>query len=268
MKCAVLGSPIAHSRSPQLHMAGYAFLGIDWTYERHEVLGGSLATFLATLDNSWAGLSLTMPLKEEGLRLANRSTLLAEQVGGANTLVREDGDWFAHNTDVSGFQEILAGVEDFTTVSILGGGATARAALAALSDGESRVNVFLRSNHRIKSINQSFKGDRTRLTIRDWEDRAHALSDQLLISTTPAGASDDVANAVNERLDPVTHTFIDALYGSWPTPLASALAVKKCEIISGKTLLVYQAVDQLRLMTGIDFEHGAMVEVLLAAVEK
>ena len=77
MKCAVLGSPIAHSKSPQLHLAGYAFLGLDWSYERIELAKTSLSAFVSKLDKTWAGLSLTMPLKEEALDLADDVDVLA-----------------------------------------------------------------------------------------------------------------------------------------------------------------------------------------------
>ncbi len=68
-RCAVLGSPIEHSLSPAIHAAAYAHLGLDWTYERHEVVADGLAAFVAGLDESWRGLSCTMPLKEAVVRL-------------------------------------------------------------------------------------------------------------------------------------------------------------------------------------------------------
>ncbi len=269
MKCAVLGSPIAHSRSPQLHQAGYALLGIDWTYIRDEVSSGGLETYLAKLNSEWAGLSLTMPLKEEGLRLAHWADDLALRVGGANTLIQESGNWNAYNTDVSGFAQILERYQGLSQVSILGGGATARAALAALSTENCHVTVYLRSAHRSESIYRAFGNSVERITLRDWSERREALLDPLLISTTPSGASDDLALHVQDSSAEVTtQLFIDALYGNWPTPLASAFMVKGSAVVSGKTLLVYQAVEQLRLMTGLDFEKGAMAEELFKAVEK
>jgi shikimate dehydrogenase len=269
MKCAVLGSPIAHSKSPQLHLAGYAFLGLDWSYERHEIAKAELSNFVSELDNTWAGLSLTMPLKEEGLDLADDVDLLARRVGGANTLVREGGKWRAFNTDVLGFAQIFRMQTRLGNVSILGGGATARAALAALEPYDAQVSVYLRSAHRIASIEKAFGGNSNRLIIRDWEERAESLLDPLLISTTPEGASDDLVGVIeDESIGVRTEVFIDALYGNWPTPLARSLSERGCEVLSGKTLLVYQAVEQIRLMTHLDFDQQEMEAHLFEAVEK
>lgn len=268
MKCAVLGSPIEHSKSPQLHLAGYAFLGLDWSYERHELAKTGLSSFVSKLDETWAGLSLTMPLKEEALDLADDVDLLARRVGGANTLVREGERWHAFNTDVLGFTEIFKKQSRLGNVSILGGGATARAALAALEPFDVQVSVYLRSAHRIASIEKAFGEGSGRLIIKDWKERTDSLVDPFLISTTPDGASDDLAEVSDASSGARPEIFVDALYGNWPTPLARALSGRGCEVLSGKTLLVYQAVEQIRLMTHIDFDQQKMESLLFEAVEK
>ncbi|MCX6452707.1 MAG: shikimate dehydrogenase [Actinobacteria bacterium] len=268
MKCAVLGSPVAHSKSPQLHLAGYAFLGLDWSYERHELAKNALSSFVSKLDNTWAGLSLTMPLKEEALDLADDVDPLARRVGGANTLVREGERWRAFNTDVLGFTQIFKKQTRLGSVSILGGGATARAALAALEPFDVQVSVYLRSAHRIASIEKAFGEGSGRLIIKDWKERADSLVDSFLISTTPDGASDDLAEVSDASSVARPEIFVDALYGNWPTPLARALSGRGCEVLSGKTLLVYQAVEQIRLMTHLDFDQQRMESLLFGAVEK
>ena len=269
MKCAVLGSPIAHSKSPQLHLAGYAFLGLDWSYERIELAKTSLSAFVSKLDKTWAGLSLTMPLKEEALDLADEVDVLARRVGGANTLVRDGERWRAFNTDVLGFSQIFKKQSRLGNVSILGGGATARAALAALEPFDVQVSVYLRSSHRIASIKSAFGESSGRLVIKDWKERTDSLVDPLLISTTPDGASDDLAEVSGAASSGArTEMFVDALYGNWPTPLARALSERGCQVLSGKTLLVYQAVEQIRLMTHLDFDQQEMESLLFEAVEK
>ena len=84
---AVLGSPIAHSMSPALHKAAFAVSGIEASYESHELAGG-LSNFVSTLDESWQGFSLTMPLKEEALDVAEQLHPLAISTRAANTLIR------------------------------------------------------------------------------------------------------------------------------------------------------------------------------------
>ena len=100
-RCAVWGSPVEHSLSPVLHRAAYDALGLDaWTYDRREVDEAGFTGALAGLDETWRGLSLTMPLKEAALAAATMSSPTARAAGGANTLVREGSGWSAHNTDV------------------------------------------------------------------------------------------------------------------------------------------------------------------------
>ena len=102
-KAAVLGSPIAHSRSPQLHLAAYRALGLDgWTYERIECGADELPGVVGGLGPDWVGVSVTMPGKFAALRFADERTERAELVGSANTLLRTPHGWRADNTDVDG----------------------------------------------------------------------------------------------------------------------------------------------------------------------
>src|ERR1700754_683839 len=103
MKAAVLGSPIAHSRSPQLHLAAYRALGLDdWTYERIECTADQLPLVVAGFGSEWVGVSVTMPGKFAALHFADERSERATLVGSANTLVRTERGWLADNTDVDG----------------------------------------------------------------------------------------------------------------------------------------------------------------------
>src|SRR5699024_9415640 len=102
-RAAVLGTPIAHSKSPLLHLAAYRALGLTgWTYERIECDGAALPEFVDSLGAEWVGLSVTMPGKFAALEYAHERTPRAELVGSANTLLRIDGGWRADCTDVDG----------------------------------------------------------------------------------------------------------------------------------------------------------------------
>lgn len=118
MRAAVLGSPIAHSLSPYLHRAAYAAMGLGgWRYEAYECEETGLAGLLERVvrpvrgsgeaGDAWAGLSLTMPLKRAVLPLLDRVSELAVEVGGANTVVFEDGRSSGDNTDVYGIERAL-----------------------------------------------------------------------------------------------------------------------------------------------------------------
>ena len=145
----MLGSPIAHSLSPVLHRAGYRALGLaGWSYEAIECDEQGLAGFLGSLGPDWAGLSLTMPLKRAVLPLLDDAEQLALDVGAANTVLLRDGRRLGYNTDVPGMVTALrqAGVTADGNALILGSGATACSALAALREiGASEISVAVRS---------------------------------------------------------------------------------------------------------------------------
>ncbi|MBZ4599397.1 shikimate dehydrogenase, partial [Mycobacterium avium subsp. hominissuis] len=102
-RAAVLGKPIAHSKSPQLHLAAYRALGLhDWTYERIECDADQLPGVVGGFGPEWVGVSVTMPGKFAALRFADERTERARRVGSANTLVRTATGWRADNTDIDG----------------------------------------------------------------------------------------------------------------------------------------------------------------------
>src|SRR5262249_9572538 len=94
-RAAVLGKPIGHALSPVIHNAGYRAADLaEWSYTAHECASEDLARFVAGLDAEWVGLSLTMPLKEVALDVADEVAPVAAAIGAANTLVRlPDGTW-------------------------------------------------------------------------------------------------------------------------------------------------------------------------------
>ena len=250
-RAAVLGSPIAHSLSPVLHRAAYDELGLtEWEYGRHEVDEAGLPAFMERLDAGWAGLSLTMPLKRAVIPLLDEISETAASVEAVNTVVRTDeGRIVGDNTDIPGMIAALRerGVERVERAAILGAGATASSALAALSricTGE--VTAYVRSDARAAEMRGW--GERLGVTVRtaSWEDAAEAFREPLVIATTPAGSTDALAAAVPH--DP--GTLFDVLYEPWPTTLATAWAAHGGSVVGGLDLLVHQAVLQVELMTG------------------
>ncbi|MET9439738.1 shikimate dehydrogenase [Streptomyces sp. NPDC006610] len=250
-RAAVLGSPIAHSLSPVLHRAAYAELGLTgWTYDRFEVDEDALAGFVEGLGPEWAGLSLTMPLKRAVIPLLDGISETAASVEAVNTLVfTDDGRRLGDNTDIPGMVAALRehGIEQVASAAVLGAGATASSALAALAricTGE--VVVYVRSAARAAEMRQW--GERLDVEVRteDWADAADALHRPLVIATTPAGATDALAARVPER----PATLFDVLYEPWPTTLAARWSAYGGAVVSGLDLLVHQAVLQVEQMTG------------------
>ena len=102
-RAGILGSPVAHSRSPQLHLAAYRALGLDdWTYDRIECTADEVPSVIESLGPEWVGVSVTMPDKFAALQVADERTPRADLVGSANTLVRAGQGWRADNTDIDG----------------------------------------------------------------------------------------------------------------------------------------------------------------------
>jgi shikimate dehydrogenase len=279
MKAAVLGKPIAHSLSPVLHRAAYRALGLaDWTYELVECDEPGLAAYLESRGPEWAGLSLTMPLKRTVLPLLDRVDHLAAATGGANTVVFGPGGRHGYNTDVQGIVDAFteAGTPVLAStgpgsVTILGAGATACSALAAVGElGVTDVDVVARD--RSRADGPLATADRLGMTarLRPWTEFADAVlantgapAPDLLISTVPAGAADDYA----ERIRLTRHAprvLLDVVYHPWPTSLAQAAADTGSIVASGYAMLLHQAVAQVELMTG----KPAPVEAMRAAGQR
>ncbi|MFK4226126.1 shikimate dehydrogenase [Streptomyces sp. NPDC019890] len=250
-RAAVLGSPIAHSLSPVLHRAAYAELGLThWSYDRFEVDEAALPGFLDGLDGSWAGLSLTMPLKRAILPLLDGISDTAASVEAVNTVVfTDDGRRIGDNTDIPGMIAALRerGVDKVDSAAVLGAGATASSALAALSRiCTGPVTAYVRSAARADEMRGWGERLGVEVHIADWAEADLALRAPLVIATTPAGTTDDLAAEVPER----PGTLFDVLYEPWPTALAAAWSARGGAVVGGLDLLVHQAVLQVEQMTG------------------
>jgi shikimate dehydrogenase len=234
-----------------LHRAAYAELGLaDWTYDRFDVDEAALPGFFEELGSEWAGLSLTMPLKRAVIPLLDSISDTAASVDAVNTVVfGEDGRRTGDNTDIPGIVAALRehGIEKTETAAVLGAGATASSALAALAricTGE--ITVYVRSAARADEMRGWARRLDVDVRVADWADAEEALRAPLVVATTPAGATDALAAAVPER----PATLFDVLYDPWPTPLAARWSAYGGAVVSGLDLLLHQAVLQVEQMTG------------------
>jgi len=274
VKAAVLGKPIAHSRSPVLHNAAYPALGLTgWSYTSIECDEDELPDLVKNLGPDWAGLSLTRPLKRAVLPLLDVADSLVTAVGGANTVIFRPDGRYGYNTDVYGMVAALAevGVSTASSATVLGGGATACAALAALRElGLTSVMVLARAPERAGGLLTAAGRLGIAVELRPLPAgtgsggqrpvTAGIQAGGLLISTLPAGAFE------TERQWPELSELLavlDVVYNPWPTSLAAAASAAGVPVASGFDMLLHQAARQVELMTGC---RPAPVEAMRTAL--
>jgi shikimate dehydrogenase len=274
-RAAVLGSPVAHSRSPVLHRTAYAALGLDgWTYEAVECTAEELPRWVAARDESWVGLSVTMPGKRAALGAAATATERAHRVGAANTLVARDGGWAADCTDLDGVAGALrAGgfSPRWPEAVVLGSGATACAAVGGLAElgGLEAVTVVVRDPVRAEDTLEVARGFGFAVRAVTWsslgaDDLARAAA---VVNTTPAGSVDEArAGAVVDAVPDGT-VVLDAVYHPWPTPLAAAATARGLPVATGLDMLLHQAFGQVELFTGRPAPRAAMHAALAATTD-
>ena len=268
-RAAVLGSPIKHSLSPVLHGAAYQALDLHgWHYDKIECDEPGLPRLVDGMGPEWAGLSLTMPLKRVALTVADEVSPLAEAVGAANTLVfpaGPAGGRRADNTDVAGMVSALreAGLARVEQAVILGAGGTAQSALAAVRElGNQSPIVLVRNLARTGELRETAERLGMRPTISGGLFTEPLPAADLVISTLPGSAADSLSAT---RWKPDTMV-LDVVYAPWPTPFAGSALAAGCPVVSGLTVLLYQAVAQVELMTGHPGPVEAMRTALVAAV--
>ncbi|MFD5214872.1 shikimate dehydrogenase family protein [Microbacterium sp. NPDC058345] len=252
-RLAVWGDPIGHSRSPALHAAAYRRLGLDWQYDRRRVDAAGFATELASLDDTWRGLSLTMPLKEVAHAAAETLDAHARLTGAVNTLLLGETR-HGFNTDVGGIVDAFssAGTTGLRSVRIVGAGATASSALVAVRElGVERVEVRARrpeAAERLVRIAEELGVDLRVLPFGEPAEDVDAT-----VATLPSGTVLDAPVAV-----PLTASggvLFEAAYAPWPSALAAGWNGER--VISGFEMLLHQAVRQIRI-----FLHGTQDESL------
>lgn len=252
----MLGSPIAHSRSPQLHLAAYRALGLhNWTYHRIECGSDELPTVVGDFGPEWVGVSVTMPGKFAALAFADERTARAERIGSANTLVRTATGWLADNTDVDGVKGALGAVSGSAVV--LGSGGTAPAAVVALAElGVCGITVIARNPDSAARVVDLATCVGVPARFCGLDDAALAdttATADVLVSTLPT----DVAARYAPALAAVP-LLLDVIYDPWPTPLAAAVEAAGGTVVSGLQMLLHQAFTQVELFTGLPAPRQAM----------
>jgi shikimate dehydrogenase len=279
-RAAVLGHPVAHSLSPVLHTAAYEALGLDgWQYTAIDTTSETLKDVVDDLDLTWAGLSLTMPLKQTVIPMLAEVDEVAVGTGAVNTVVVRPSSCglslVGYNTDVYGLVTALGeGLHGRGVGSavVLGAGATAASAVAALAElGCPTPRVLARSLARTADLQAAA----TRLGVAPTyevldpltavDPLAHA---DVVVSTLPAHAADPVADALRNHGTRVNGVLLDVVYDPRPTALARAWADLGGVVVGGERMLLHQAARQVTLMTGRAAPLAAMDAALGAALRR
>ncbi|MCS4535172.1 shikimate dehydrogenase [Corynebacterium sp. HS2168-gen11] len=264
-QAAVLGSPIAHSRSPLIHTAGYRALGLDdWSYTAHECTAEQLPAFVRQAPETYRGFSVTMPAKFAALAFADTVSDKAALIGSANTLVRTADGWFADNTDCEGALGALQTLElalpsTNSSAVIIGAGGTARPVFWALAQlGFSKITIVNRSDRRAEFIELAHALGVT-VDCTSFDDATvPALIEQssVVVNTVPAAGIAAYTDILAQA--PV----FDVIYDPFPTPLMQTAAQRGFPVAHGYHMLVHQALGQFLQFTGQATSFDVMYQAL------
>lgn len=247
---AVIGSPVTHSRSPAIHNAAFAALGLDWVYVAFEVAPGRGADAVAAVRSlGLGGLSVTMPHKLDVARAVDELSPAAAALGAVNTVVpAADGRVVGHNTDGDGFVDSLRaeGVDPAgMAVALLGAGGAARSVAVALAAAGARsVVVVNRTEARAAEV----------AGLAGAVGRVGAAGDvaaaDLVVNSTSVGMGAEGGLPCDPGLLSARQVVADLVYHPLETPLLVAAASLGAATVGGLGMLVHQAARQLTLWTG------------------
>ena len=287
----VLGHPIAHSLSPALHRAAYAYLGeANLEYDRRDTLPDDLPAIMRGVRNPAgteeasyiAGLSVTMPLKTAVIQYCDELSETARVTGAVNTVYPRGERVLGDNTDVIGIVNALrhAGLEpnpERDEPAVIGGGATAISALTALHKlGYRRASVYARSLHKLgdlQAVAERLGVQLSTVALAEFPAEQKARRHNPVISTLPARAADEWASQLSGlKGASATHrpVLLDVAYNPWPSALASAWEASGGAVVSGLEMLLYQAVEQVLLFTGRELQPAellGLINAMCAAVD-
>lgn len=256
----LLGHPVDHSVSPQIHSAAFAAAGVDAAYLAFDVNPADLATAVAGLRAlGFAGANITVPHKAAVWGLVDARTPEAEAVGAANTLYWEDGRLVADNTDAAGLQEVLGdlSVQPGYPVVVFGAGGAARAAAVALGRLGARVEVVARREDAAADV--AALARRMGADVRGVEDPG------LVMNATPLGLRGET---LPERFMHLSagQTALDLVYGPADTPFLAAARRGGADAHDGLAMLVAQAALSFERWTGVPAPVAEMHAAAWAAL--
>jgi len=257
-RLAVLGQPIAHSRSPAMQNAAFAALGMaaEWRYEAIEVGPDRFEEVVRSLaDGGYVGANVTVPHKSAAIAVSDELSEVAREIGAANTLAFEQGEVRAYNSDADGFLRALPEPPGGARALVLGAGGAARAAVWSLVREGAEVEVWNRTELRSRNLCAELGGSPV--------EAPDAGSCGLIVNATAVGLGGEDPFGVlplrAEQLGP-GQTVVDLVYGASPTRLAEAAAAEGAAVVDGIEVLARQGAISFQIWTGREPPLDAMRE--------
>ncbi len=261
-RLAVLGHPVGHSRSPAMHSAALAELGLadEWTYEAIDVAPDEFERRVRAMPGEgFVGANVTVPHKGAALALADSLSETAREIGAANTLSFEAGEIRADNTDAQGLLDALPESPGGKRALVLGAGGAARAAVWALVREGAEVAIWNRTALRAEHLCAELGGAPV--------DAPDQVAYELIVNTSAAGLAGEDPFA-ELPLDPAGFApgqiAIDLVYGERPSPLLAAAEAAGAATVDGIEVLVHQGALSLRIWTGLELPLDVMREAARA----
>jgi len=256
-KFTIYGDPIIHSKSPQMHNAGFNYIGFEGNYSKTHLINGDLVKE-NFIQNNIKGANITVPHKENAFKLADEVIGLANDIGAVNTYINENGTVKAYNTDAPGFMKAIKEFEDIKSVIVLGAGGTAKAICVALKEKGIKTTVINRSSNRL-----DFFKELDCITY-DWNNFELDNYD-LVVNSTSAGLKDESyptpLNILKDILNNSKYAF-DCIYGKM-TPFLIKAKESALKYKDGEDMLLYQGVIAFELFT-----HSKADDSLVEAMRK
>ncbi len=253
-RLAVLGHPVAHSRSPAMHNAALAALGLagEWSYEALDVEPERFEGVVRALpEQGFAGVNVTVPHKVAALRLADQPTAAARAIGAANTLVFRPGGIEAENTDAAGLLAALPLDPRGARALVLGAGGSARAAVWALATHGAAVTVWNRTPERARALAAELGASAAGPGSGPLGGGFDLIVNCTTVGMGEGGPAIEALPLDLGQLGP-RHAVVDLAYGSEETELVRAAREAGAAVVDGLEVLVRQGAASLRIWTGLE----------------
>jgi shikimate dehydrogenase len=260
-RLAVLGQPVSHSRSPAMHSAALARLGLadEWTYEAIEIPPEEFDERVRSMHREgFVGANITVPHKLAALASADEASQAARAIGAANTLSFSGERIAAENTDATGFLDALQRSPGGKQALVMGAGGAARAIVWALVSHGAEVVIWNRTPEKARALAAAFGAGVPDAGV-DW------AAYELIVNATTVGMGASSGESADLKSLPLDvdalgerHLLVDLAYGAGETELTRAARARGAQVIDGLEVLVGQGAASLRIWTGLEPPVDAM----------